>query len=677
MLKKVSEWDSIQVSRMRGLLVLILISCFGFAQSQSKAEVFVENDFDGGAGIRLKWIYEYVYDPAGFDVFRKEQGGSWEKINPQALTVRTSLPSDHGLNKDQQDLFTAVSSISFEELKHNIVRAFILIESIYSNELAEYIGISYHDKTAQKGKTYQYKIVTGSGTDLAESKSIVCGEFVQDKAPEEVKFFRKKTYVYCNWKPDLYRYYGVHVYKKGIDGEEFKKVTEVGPIALTPRDAKSYNEGSKFFVDTNITLEANYVYKLAAVDYFGQITEYSEEISVPAQDFTPPTPPYGFKLVPSSTRKSVTATWSNIDEVDLAGFNVYTSEDPEQEFVKVNQELLPKDVHEFVHEGVKEGGYYYAISTVDFAGNESFSGMMYTELIDRTPPEAPTNFKASAVSGEITLSWDANKEPDLKGYFIQKSLNDDNNLDNDYINVNAEPILETSFTEKLPRNIKNKFVYRVVAVDTMYNRSKPSINSLAQMPDVIPPNQPIISNASFSEGIVTVSWIPNADGDLEGYDLFRSIGKDTNGVSKININMIPNSITEYVDRNVEEGKSYYYTLVAKDNNGNSSVPSPGFKITIPKEKVELAIEVEKATYHKNKQQVLIQWIGPEGTDMRGYVIYKQDEYGTMKPISGLSEYTEFKMKLTTSEETAQFEIRGYTMNGEVVKTDIIAINKTN
>lgn len=661
---------------MRGIFFVIWILYVGIAQSQSKSEVFVVNNFEG-EGIRLKWIYEYVYHPDGFNVFRKEQGGSWQKINNDLITVQKSLPSGNNLNKDQKDLFTAISKISYEELKHNMVRAFVLIESITCNELSEYLGISYIDKTAVKGKTYTYKITTGTGTDLAESKPIVCSAYKKEKAPEGIKFTRKKNYIFCNWQPDIYRYYGVHVYKKRADVESYEKMTLAGPIALNPRDVKNYTDGSKFFIDTNIIHEANYTYKLVGVDYFGQETDYSEEISVPAQDFVPPMAPYGFKLVPSSTRNTVTATWSNADEADLAGFNVYKTDNPETQLVKVNNELIQKDKHNFVHEGVEIGGYYYVVSTVDFAGNESFSGMMFTELIDRTPPDAPKNFKADAVSGEITLTWDANSEPDLKGYFVQKSLNDSNNLDNYYINVNAEAITSTSFTEKLPINIKNKFVYRVIAVDTLYNRSKPSINSLAQMPDVIPPKQPIISGVNYVDEKVAVSWIPNVDGDLSGYELFRTNGDDSLATTQVNINIIPKSVTEYADRNVEAGVTYYYYVIAKDNNGNNSVPSPRFKILIPKEKAQLAIEVEKATFVKSKQQVVLQWVGPENTEMRGYVIYKQDEYGSMKPISGLSEYTEFKMKLSSSEETAEFEIRGYTKNGEVVKTDRIAISKMN
>lgn len=658
------------------LIVILFVSSFAFSQ---KAEVFVTNNSEQGGGIKVKWIYTFVYHPDGFNIHRQENGGSWVKLNDKPIKPVSSLPSNHQLNEEEKGLYDAMTKTSFEELKESIVRAFALIKAIYNNDLAEYLGIYYYDTSAKRGSSYKYKItIASSDEELAVSKEISCVEYTKIAPPEGINFYRKKKFIYCNWKPDLYRYFGVDIYRKEVNGGDFEKVTLAGPIALQPRDEKHFNkENSAFLIDTNITVEANYIYKLVAIDYFGVESEYSTEISVPAQDFDPPTMPFGFNLTPSSTKRTVYAKWSFIPEQDLAGFNIYTGSNPEEEFKKVNKELLPTTQTDFLHENVEGGGHYYVISSVDFAGNESYSGMMFTELVDRTPPAAPTGLKATAVSGEITLTWDANNETDLKGYFIQKSLSDSNNLDNNYINVNAEPLTSTSFTEKLPNNIKNEFVYRVVAVDTLLNRSKPSINSLAQMPDVIPPKHPVISNVKMEDGIIVVEWIPNKEGDLQGYDLYRIIQGDSNTLKRVNINTIPGSVTSYLDRNFEEGQEYYYQLVAKDNSGNESSLSDGFKIKTPKEKVELSIQVEKVAYNKTKKQVTLLWEGPKDVEMRGYVIYMLDEYGTMKPVSGLSEYTEYKTKLTSEEEYAEFEIRGYTVNGEVVKTERLAVNKTN
>ena len=52
-----------------------------------------------------------------------------------------------------------------------------------------------------------------------------------------------------------------------------------------------------------------------------------------------------------------------------------------------------------------------------------------------------------------------------------------------------------------------------MAVDTSFNRSKPSINSLAQMPDVTPPNNPVITDATFIDSYISVQWIPNIESD--------------------------------------------------------------------------------------------------------------------------------------------------------------------
>ena len=66
--------------------------------------------------------------------------------------------------------------------------------------------------------------------------------------------------------------------------------------------------------------------------------------------------------------------------------------------------------------------------------------------------------------GLIILKWESNTEKDLKGYFIQRSLNDDNNEDNHFININTVPIDSNNFTQKLSKNVSNKFVYRIAIV---------------------------------------------------------------------------------------------------------------------------------------------------------------------------------------------------------------------
>ena len=413
--------------------------------------------------------------------------------------------------------------------------------------------------------------------------------------------------------------------------------------------------------------ETGYIYKFEAVDYFNQRSEMSAEVAAPMKDFVPPQMPFGLKLTPNSVIGKVNVVWEAIDEADLAGYNVYTSQNPDSSFIKVNAELISKDIKSYDLAGMGVGGHYFSVSSVDIAGNEASSGLMFTEIKDIEPPGAPQNFTSEATSGEIQLSWRANSESDLLGYYIQKSLNHKNPEDNRYINVNSSPIKETQYVESLSKNIKNKFVYRVVAIDTNFNRSKPSINSLAQMPDVTPPLTPLIKNVYLEDKNIRVDWLKNADTDLAGYNLFRSSLNDSILKEQVNVRLISKSFDTYLDRRTAQGKSYSYMIEAVDITGNISKISNPFKIVVPSAAITDSISITKANYNAKKKQITVQWDEMKNHEMKGYVVYlKQGK--AFKPVSGLIAYTEYKMKREIF-EPIEIELRGYTTEGEVIKSN--------
>ena len=655
------------------LYILLLIS--QLCSAQGEAELFVSNDYESGQGVRLKWVFEYLYHPEGFNIHRSSDGSNWDKMNQKPIQLAKNLPEGHSLAKEEHDLYKAVVATPYPDMRKNIIRAFVLIKSIYDNNLAEYVGIAHHDKTALQGTKYTYKLslVTQEGDiELTKSKEILCSTFSKPLPPEDIQLNRKKKFITFNWKPDLYRYYGVDIYKKAMGEAEFEKITTTGPRAIQPKSAKNYSEASIFFVDTNIVYETGYLYKFVAVDYFNQRSEMSKEIAAPIKDFIPPQMPHSLKLRPSALTSKVSVEWNAIDEADLAGYYIYRGYHPDSSLVRITEEILPKTIKNYTDENVTVGGYYYSVSSADLAGNETSSGLMFCEMRDVEPPAAPQNMVAKSESGKITLSWSANTESDLKGYFVQKSLNDKDNSDNHYINVNHTPLIETEYVEKLAINIKNKFVYRVVAVDTNFNRSKPSVNSLAQMPDVVAPKAPVIKNVALESANARVEWLKNVDTDLGGYNLFRSLVKDSLFYELVNVSPIKPESESYLDRRTEKGNSYVYVLEAFDQTGNKSKYSNSFKIKVPKDKLKDSIVITKSVYNSKKKQVVIQWNSPKYIKMKGYVVYGNDS-GTLKPLTGLSEYTEMKLKKELT-LPLEIEIRGYTETGDIIKSETILIN---
>ena len=475
-----------------------------YAQNDGReGEVFVSNNFNGTTpSIHVKWISKHVYFPEGAFVYRKQSGSNdWVKLNTSPISLKQS-PVNNGasFDEDTKKLYNAIKKIKYSEFKSNMVRAFITIKAIYNNDLAQTMGMAYEDKTAQLNQTYSYKVKgveNGTEMEVGISKEIKCEAYSKIESPLDIVVDRQRLRIDFVWKPELLRYYGVDIYRKSNLETEFTKITKVPRAVQKIENREGEITFPKvFFSDLEFDKKLSYEYKLVAIDYFGNESQESKLIEAFVKDFGPPTPVSGLKIFPDAKNLIVQLNWEASSSEDTYGYNIYRSTKLDGPYQKITDE--PVVELEYYDEIGRAGGYYYYVAAIDFSRNEGNSGKVFMDLKDIIPPSAPLGFKSVADTGMIKLSWKPNSEKDLKGYFIQRSLNDKDNSDNKYININSDPIVETSFTQKMAKNIKNKFVYRVVAIDSSYNFSKPSINSLAQMPDIVAPAVPVIEGTTTS-----------------------------------------------------------------------------------------------------------------------------------------------------------------------------------
>jgi fibronectin type 3 domain-containing protein len=120
-----------------------------------------------------------------------------------------------------------------------------------------------------------------------------------------------------------------------------------------------------------------YLYRVRAVEQFGPATIESADSTpavLTAKDIFPPAAPRDLEAVNVATTKetaaSVELTWTINTEPDLAGYNVYRSENPETPGQKLNSE--PLLVPTFRDISVVPGkSYSYRVGAVDQSGNES------------------------------------------------------------------------------------------------------------------------------------------------------------------------------------------------------------------------------------------------------------------------------------------------------------------
>lgn len=85
-----------------------------------------------------------------------------------------------------------------------------------------------------------------------------------------------------------------------------------------------------------------------------------------------------------------------------------------------------------------------------------------------------------------------------------------------------------------------------------------------------PPAIPRGVRTITGDGYVIIEWYPNGEFDLDGYTVWRSENNnDFDSIAELSVDS-----TAYTDRDVRNGRTYYYAVSAIDNDGNKSDLSP-------------------------------------------------------------------------------------------------------
>jgi hypothetical protein len=114
----------------------------------------------------------------------------------------------------------------------------------------------------------------------------------------------------------------------------------------------------------------------------------------------------------------------------------------------------------------------------------------------------------------------------------------------------------------------------------LYTGSRSFSVSVYAPPEVIPPDSPQgLTAQSIKYGRVVLLWKKSRESDLAGYNVYRSTTPGS-GYQKLNSSLI--SVPKYIDKNVENGNTYYYVVTAVNKAGRESGYSNEVKVTVPK-----------------------------------------------------------------------------------------------
>ena len=187
-------------------------------------------------------------------------------------------------------------------------------------------------------------------------------------------------------------------------------------------------------------------------------------------DRTPPAAPSNVRATAGDGR--VALQWSANTESDLAGYHIYrATSQPVSTAGASLSGSSPLTTASYTDTAVTNGTtYYYVVVAVDTSGNRAASATVSaTPAADTTAPTAPVNVSATPGDAQVTLNWNANAEPDLRGYDVYRSTALPVPTGGTPLNGTA-PLTVTTYTD-LNRTNGTTYHYVVGAVDTSGNRS--------------------------------------------------------------------------------------------------------------------------------------------------------------------------------------------------------------
>ncbi len=179
------------------------------------------------------------------------------------------------------------------------------------------------------------------------------------------------------------------------------------------------------------------------------------------------------------------------------------------------------------------------------------------------PPAVPVGIKvAFATDGEVALVWQSNSEADLGGYNIYRSTDSTN-----FILIGSSSY-NYYYDDSLQYN--TTYYYKITAFDIWNNESLPTNIVSAKPINRYAPLAPIglSVNARNYQGNLSVylSWNPNLETDIAGYNIYRSTSQTFNADS-VTLIGFSNDINFTDTLNLSLYTTYYYKIKAVDNGG--------------------------------------------------------------------------------------------------------------
>lgn len=325
---------------------------------------------------------------------------------------------------------------------------------------------SFVDSTIQEGNVFLYQIAAVDQSGNESKLSAAAMIRVEDQTAPDMPMGIAARYlengaVEVEWEPgplpsDFKRF---NLYRRKISDRDSTIYDRISADEFT----------ETIFVDngiSNIGFEegAIYEYGIQAADSSDNFSEIAvARIQIP--DVTPPEPP-ALVMGKNVDGIRIEVSWLNSTSSDVVSYNLFREEDNSGQ---VMVDTFDRSERTYNDENVRSGaGYRYAVSAMDSSGN--VSNQVFSEYIQAAtsdPPRQVRNVRILRPENRTELHWEPVPSTNLVGYRVYRSQ-----ISNGVYELLTEELVTE--TRWILTGEGNRFWYRVRAVDSSGNESRPS-----------------------------------------------------------------------------------------------------------------------------------------------------------------------------------------------------------
>jgi len=313
------------------------------------------------------------------------------------------------------------------------------------------------------------------------------------------------------------------------------------------------------YLDTGLTDDITYYYKITAADEVPNEGTSSDEASGTPHDSLPPAKVTGVSITVISSGNTLSLTWTANTEPDLTNYKVYRS--TTSGFTPGPTYLIASPItNSYLDTGLTDNiPYYYKITAVDEVPNEGTP----SDESSGTPSdsEAPAKILGLSITviaegNQLNLTWTASSATDLVNYKVYRSTTSGFTPGPTYLiaSPTVNHYLDTSLIDG------TTYYYQVSAVDEVPNEGTTSDEKSGTPQDTVAPAKitGLIISVDPQGNTLTLTWNESTDSDFELYLVYRST--ESGGPYTNIVNRTTNS---YTDTGLLDGTTYYYVISAK------------------------------------------------------------------------------------------------------------------